>query len=83
MKIKSGIEQPHQAMELQGYRSLRTDKFGRKMIKVTVIQNILTCKSQLMQCHRNIISSNILEKKIKTLPKIFESSKYNIQSRKQ
>lgn len=47
MKIKSGIERPHQAMELQGYRRLSTDKFGRKMIKVTVIQNILTCQKPI------------------------------------
>lgn len=44
MKIKSEIEQPHQGMELWGYRCLSTDKFGRMIIKVTVLQNALNCQ---------------------------------------
>lgn len=44
MKIKSEIEQPHQGMELWGYRCLNTDKFGRLIIKVTLLQNILNCQ---------------------------------------
>lgn len=42
MKTKSGIEQPYQAMELQGCRCLSTDEFRRKMIKVAFIQNNLS-----------------------------------------
>lgn len=44
MKIKSEIEQPRQGMELWGYRCLNTDKFGRLIIKVTLLQNILNCQ---------------------------------------
>lgn len=44
MKIKSEIEQPHQGMEFWGYRCLSTDKFGRMIIKVTVLQNALNCQ---------------------------------------
>lgn len=38
MKIKSGIEQPYQAMEFQGCKCLSAAKFRRKMIEVAFLE---------------------------------------------